>query len=887
MRLKDMIRGNLLPLLAMLLLLVIFFGKSLLLGDTRFPMDRLIEDNFPWRYLDENLLAKNRSAADSVWYNFPTLAFLRDSFKSLQLPLWNPYILSGVPFQMEWISITGLITLLSPLPFAYDANMFISLFIALIGMYLFLRGVVEVNQIGALIGAITFGFSGFLMMWLHQTYTIGGSIFLPLNLYFLGKALSRKSIPMALAGGVTIALANMNGLSQFFLYNLFAVTAFFIFKTAPLIYKGFRREALQNLSYFLIIMGVGFCLSAVHTFPYLQMLQLSYRPDVPYAQSINPEGDWGAMPLRNLITHLIPDFFGNWNDRNIQPGVAYTEKINYLGILPLMLAVVAIFSEKNRHTYFFIGLSLLSLLIALGTPIYAVFYYLFPILAKARAIARINILVAFSIAVLAAIGMHNLTEGKVTRRTFLLTAWFFLLAFITGWFFLEDKIVEKPKTQFLLQFLIWLTSLMAIAFFAFRTMPEPKGRGKRLFTGLCVAALIYSFAMTIFFHISLDMHTKLDYSRMLKFSVKYSAVKPLIEYQFPSQWHLLYIPLAAGVLLVGVYLVKSKEAAKNIFYGAFIFLAAYDLMGFGARLEPYTDNKIKIFPETPGIQFLKRDKEVFRILPTGGVSHLRDVFPADTNIPYGLHSVQGYESITPMRYNRLLSEVEFRSPFETADLVDSITDVGFGNVVAISNYASRVIDMLNVKYVVTHNPIKTFGDRFQLVSATNDLFIYKNRDYLPRAFIVSDVKVENDGEKILQEIFSDNFDPRREAIIETKMKVATFSPSDPLLIEQSSATIKEYKNNSVAIEVDMKDRGMLVLSDNYYPGWKVFIDGKEDTIYRANYTLRGVFLEKGVHEVYFAYGPLPFKIGFFLSLTTGVGVLLYFIWYGLYSKRRV
>jgi uncharacterized membrane protein YfhO len=64
--------------------------------------------------------------------------------------------------------------------------------------------------------------------------------------------------------------------------------------------------------------------------------------------------------------------------------------------------------------------------------------------------------------------------------------------------------------------------------------------------------------------------------------------------------------------------------------------------------------------------------------------------------------------------------------------------------------------------------------------------------------------------------------------------------------------------------------GFLVLSDTYYPGWQVFVDGEEAKIYQADYLFRAVPLKQGEHVVEFRYSPSSFRTGLAISLSCGI-----------------
>lgn len=79
----------------------------------------------------------------------------------------------------------------------------------------------------------------------------------------------------------------------------------------------------------------------------------------------------------------------------------------------------------------------------------------------------------------------------------------------------------------------------------------------------------------------------------------------------------------------------------------------------------------------------------------------------------------------------------------------------------------------------------------------------------------------------------------------------------------------EYLKFSSTTDID----SILVLADNYYPGWAAFVDGKRTPIFRANFAFRGVELPKGKHTVVFKYEPVSFYLGAKISLISMITLL--------------
>ena len=93
----------------------------------------------------------------------------------------------------------------------------------------------------------------------------------------------------------------------------------------------------------------------------------------------------------------------------------------------------------------------------------------------------------------------------------------------------------------------------------------------------------------------------------------------------------------------------------------------------------------------------------------------------------------------------------------------------------------------------------------------------------------------------------------------------------------SKVTITGYKPQEVDISVDSQVAGLLILSDAYYPGWEATLDGDPVQIYRADSTMRGVFIPAGTHELAFRFRPTSWPVALIIagaSLLMGIVLIV-------------
>jgi len=110
-------------------------------------------------------------------------------------------------------------------------------------------------------------------------------------------------------------------------------------------------------------------------------------------------------------------------------------------------------------------------------------------------------------------------------------------------------------------------------------------------------------------------------------------------------------------------------------------------------------------------------------------------------------------------------------------------------------------------------------------------------------------------------------------------------PPGPVPQTAGSAKIAAEDRNGVLIETDNVQNGLLVLSDNYYPGWSVAVDGAPAQIFRANHTMRGVRVPAGRHLVSFVFMPASFFVSMYVSLA-GTAVTLAALILSVFIRKR-
>ncbi|MCS7259338.1 MAG: YfhO family protein [Anaerolineae bacterium] len=172
-----------------------------------------------------------------------------------------------------------------------------------------------------------------------------------------------------------------------------------------------------------------------------------------------------------------------------------------------------------------------------------------------------------------------------------------------------------------------------------------------------------------------------------------------------------------------------------------------------------------------------------------------------------------------------------------------------------------LLGLLNVTYVVSAFALPM--DDLALLTQLEHVYIYRNHRALPRAWVLP----TEVARPFLYPDIPTDWQPQLEAL---SRSAATWHSAMP-----HAVVIQEYQPDRIVLAARVERASVLVLSENWYPGWRAWVDDVPAEVRPVAGLLRGVPLEAGEHRVVLAYQPLSARIGIGISTMAGVGLLLF------------
>src|SRR5262245_16838001 len=175
-------RTGLVATLVIIAAALLVLWRPIVRGEVFLPLD-LLAHMPPWRYSYERTPIANPIVSDLVLEYYPRRLLATQMIRNGQLPLWNPYIMGGMPLLADGYSALlyplSLVFVVLPVAQAFGWYALIHLALAGLGTYWLARGLGH-RPLPATASALAYMGCGFTMSWLGFPEFIGVIAWLPI-----------------------------------------------------------------------------------------------------------------------------------------------------------------------------------------------------------------------------------------------------------------------------------------------------------------------------------------------------------------------------------------------------------------------------------------------------------------------------------------------------------------------------------------------------------------------------------------------------------------------------------------------------------------------------------------------------------------------------------
>ncbi len=857
----------------------------------------------------------------------PFRAFISRALAEGVLPLWSPHVFAGFPFQAFSHSSVfyPLAFMLNMSEYARAVNFFypLHLCIAASGVYALCRAV-RLSPGPSLFAAASYAFTGKPFYFIHFLPSTCSNVWMPWFL-FSAVLLIRGGRPgHFMLSGMFLALQVLGGDVESTSYGLLlsALALPFLCREARFI----SMRVLISLSLALILAAL---LCAVQALPLLHYAQHFVRNQGVTFSYFSGR----TLPLELIWGVLLPTADFETNSASLSSGPSF-----YLGVLTLALALFAAGWKARSDSRALFLIALLALFWSFGSlPVIDRLQFLLPVLNRFGTPEHAFFMGQLFMAVLAGQGLQRIMHHASAREAM---AVLFFAALVTGLGAL--KLTLLSRVEFMVPLFV---ASMLLAALLRRLGPRHFGGAIAALFVLLQLGDVYVLAVS---HLPKNDFQDYEYEPWLKdVSRRISASHSryiMVSRQGPRDPELVY---HAGMALdmdamdgwitvpprrYAEFMALADERAARFVDGKLDRLGLKDELKDGRFIDAdgmpvldlvslrYVINRgmplkfcspffLNLLPPDvhksegdPARPLLEGEPmytfaryELFRFLVfankgdvltfLAGAAHGdQDLGPAECHL-----SIKAGFGDTVMTFYHKELETRPRQAGRLPPREPQEVDLSelSGREIRLEFIKERPGDREDVScgwmMPAVINPEKPFWFKG---SPAPGVLLYENREALPRAFLCRRTEVAHDDQELLEmlnkagrsELHNTVFLSEPVEGLATGEKAGSaFNDSVELVRRRSGEEVYQVRSGSP---------GLLFMANQYYPGWRAFVQGVEKRILRADYCMRAAPVDAGSFVVRLVYEPRDFKAGLFISLASwaalflGLALLLAGIWRG-------
>lgn len=707
------------------------------------------------------------------------------------------------------------------------------LLIAYVGTYFFARRI-GIRHEAAVLSGMIFIFAGQVMLWSEAMCIVVYYALLPIVLLLVNyvvhtQSLLKKTV-LSVLMGLLLGFGWLAGHVQFLIYIYLTAGAYWLYLALQ------KNRQVKTFVQEAVWFGIVLLLSALVGFPQiwavLNFLPVTVRALMPlsatYAYSYYPQ---------HLIQYLIPSFFIPYFPL---PRAFH----NYIGIIPLLIAVFGLFHFKRfrqiPHLTFFAGVFLFCLLTAIQySPIAALMHYL-PVFRELRETVRIMFVGDFALALCIGLIVQHLWQERATG-VHESTRFYLILKRIFTW------LVVPIVALFTVLKLFFIPTLERIADAYFLTHRYSHTTG-----GLPLEhyfSLIHAWLLQVLTQFSLLNPEILS---VIVFGILgYVLLHSLERQKSLVFWTTLIcaVSLNFAVVYAGyLHSVSKQELLTDPSTATFIknweagntapFRIASPLSGI-----PFYTESVRC--NFPNIGDWHMDKQTFLL-------H-KELLDPNVFLYYGLDSLDGVEAFEPAKMSDLTSYLgssfAARDDYGIVDQQNTLDDK-----MAQLLTRKNIYSAFNIKYFITLAPLS--DPKLKEVYTTSvgtcksPVYVYSLGNPWPRYFLTNTVTTISPTTSFLTWMDIINKASRPTVILQEKSLLR--QPGSLM-----TPVVPRLTANGMLFTTTTREDTYLFIGNASLPGYHASIDGADTRILEVNYTMMAIFVPAGTHTIKLQYTATP------------------------------
>ncbi len=539
------------------------------------------------------------------------------------------------------------------------------------------------------------------------------------------------------------------------------------------------------------------------------------------------------------------------NETSYWGNQSFTSGNDYVGIIIIFFAFLALFFAKGTLKWFLLGVSMLAIFLAWGKNMmwFTDFFLDYvPGYNKFRTVSMALVIAELALPLLAALFLRALVIRK-------------------------EYILEHLKMFYIVSgvFLLFIISLAILPETFFTFFPEGQGKLTVEYLQKKQPDMTPEQQMGVLSYYNGEYYPFLKQLRVSIFTADVwkgfllvALVLALVFGYLKSKLNLTILSVGLGLLIlvdmwsVNSKYINSKDYEDSRFWqsseeGKFpyaVFQGDEVIFQEETRDKPellaQIDKEIKERKENSIDGLTKKEIDAIRF----GMLNLNSNFRVytvsnpfnESRTSYFYKSIGGYHGAKLKRYQ---------------EIIDS----------CLSRNNQKVLDMLNTKYLVQYQQNNSSREQ-------SGTLLQPRPSALGNAWFVDEVKIVEDANEEIKMLKIENgFEPSQVAIVDQRFS-KLLSTSNPAKDTLAWIKLDSYAPNHLMYNYSSKTPQIAVFSEIYYKnGWQAYIDGEPVDHFRANYILRGLAIPAGEHKVEFKYALTSYSVASFLS---PIGFLIIF-----------